>query len=143
MQGHVEGEIMQSATQTAPVSTKLVWVGRILSALAALFLFFDGAIKLPNPSFVQEASAQLGYPVSLAPGLGILLLVCTIVYVIPRTSVVGAILLTGYLGGATASHVRIGADLFPILFPSFVGALIWGGLLLREDRLRALILPRS
>jgi hypothetical protein len=130
---------MQPDTQAAPVSKKMRWAGRILSAIPVLFLLFDGVAKLTKPASVVEATVRLGYPESIIPGLGILLLVCTVVYVIPHTSVLGAILLTGYLGGAIATHVRIGDPLFPILFPSIVGALIWGGLFLRDERLRTLI----
>jgi hypothetical protein len=130
---------MQPDTQAAPVSKKMLWAGRILSAIPVLFLLFDGVAKLTKPASVVEATVRLGYPESIIPGLGILLLVCTVVYVIPHTSVLGAILLTGYLGGAIATHVRIGDPLFPILFPSIVGALIWGGLFLRDERLRTLI----
>jgi hypothetical protein len=125
---------MQPDTQAAPVSKKMLWAGRILSAIPVLFLLFDGVAKLTKPASVVEATVRLGYPESIIPGLGILLLVCTVVYVIPHTSVLGAILLTGYLGGAIATHVRIGDPLFPILFPSIVGALI-----LRDERLRTLI----
>jgi hypothetical protein len=133
------GEFMQPDTQTALVSKKMLWAGRILSAIPVLFLLFDGVAKLIKPASVVEATVRLGYPESVIPGLGILLLVSTVVYVVPRTSVLGAVLLTGYLGGATATHVRIGDPLFPILFPSIVGALIWGGLFLRDERLRTLI----
>jgi DoxX-like family len=134
---------MQPDSQTAPVSKKMLWAGRILSAIPVLFLLFDGVAKLIKPASVVEATVWLGYPESVIPGLGILLLVCTVVYVVPRTSVLGAILLTGYLGGATATHVRIGESLFPILFPSIVGTLIWGGLFLRDERLRTLIPVRT
>jgi DoxX-like family len=130
---------MQSDTQTAPVSKKMLWAGCILSAIPVLFLLFDDVAKLIKPASVVEATVRLGYPESIIPGLGILSLVCTVVYAVPRTSVLGAILLTGYLGGASATHVRIGDALFPILFPSIVGALIWGGLFLRDARLRTLI----
>jgi hypothetical protein len=130
---------MQPDAQIAPVSKKMLWAGRILSAIPVLFLLFDGVAKLIQPASVVEATVRLGYPESVIPGLGILLLVSTVVYVVPRTSVLGAILLTGYLGGATATHVRIGDQLFPILFPSIVGALIWGGLFLCDERLRTLI----
>jgi hypothetical protein len=130
---------MQSATQTALVSTKTLWAGRIISALPALFLFLDGVGKLIKPRQVLEGTIRLGYSESVILPLGIVLIACTVVYVIPRTSVLGAILLTGYLGGAVASHVRIGDDLFSIFFPVIVGALLWGGLYLRDERLRALI----
>ena len=117
----------------------MLWAGRILSAIPILFLLFDGVVKLIKPASVVEATVRLGYPESIIPGLGILLLVCTVVYVFPLTSVLGAILLAGYLGGASATHLRIGDPLFPMLFPSIVGALIWGGLFLRDERLRTLI----
>jgi hypothetical protein len=130
---------MQSGIQTAPASKKMLWAGRIISAIPILFLLFDGVAKLIKPAPVVEATVRLGYSESVILALGVLLLVCTVVYIIPRTSVLGAILLTGYLGGATATHVRIGDSLFPILFPSIVGVLIWGGLFLRDERLHALI----
>jgi len=134
---------MQSTFQTPSVSQRMLWTGRILSAVPVLFLLGDGVMKLIKPPLVVEATTQLGYPESVIVGLGIVLLVCTISYVIPRTSVLGAILLTGYLGGATATHVRIGGPLFSILFPGIIGLLLWGGLYLREERLRTLIPLRS
>jgi DoxX-like family len=135
---------MPSATPTAPVSRKRLWAGRVLSALAVLFLLFDGVIKLMTIAPVVESVTRLGYPVSLAGAIGILELLCLAVYLFPRTSVLGAILLTGFLGGATASQVRIGEPLLShVLFPSYVGALLWGGLFLRDDRLRALLPLRS
>ena len=114
----------------------MLWVGRIMSALPVLLLLFSAGMKLMKPHGLEEGFAHLGYPMSLALGLGILELVCTVVYVIPRTSILGAILLTGYLGGATATHLRIGDPFFP---PVIVGVLVWGGLFLRDQRLRALI----
>ena len=129
---------MQSALQTAPTSKKGLWTGRVISALAVLFLLFDAVIKLMKAPAVLEAFRRLGYPENLAPGIGILLLACIAVYVIPRTSVLGAILLTGYLGGAVATHVRVRDPFFShILFPVYMGVLIWGGLFLRDHRLRA------
>ncbi|MEA2604831.1 MAG: hypothetical protein QOF89_5823 [Acidobacteriota bacterium] len=130
---------MQPATQAAPVSKKRLWAGRIMSALPALFLLFDAVMKLVKPAPVVQATVQLGYPESVILGLGIVLLASTALYLIPRTAVLGAILLTGYLGGAVATHVRVGAGLFTVLFPVFFGALIWGGLFLRDSRLRALL----
>jgi hypothetical protein len=130
---------MQPDTQAVPVSKKMLWTGRILSALAALFLLFDSIAKLFKPAAVVEATVQLGYPESVLLGLGIVLTACTILYLVPRTSVLGAILLTGYLGGAVATHVRIGGPLFSVIFPILLGVLVWAGLFLREDRLRALI----
>jgi len=133
-------KFMQSATQTAPVSSKKLWAGRIISALPVLLLLFSGVMKLMKPAPVVQGFAHFGYPESLALSIGILELACTVVYVIPRTSVLGAILLTGYLGGATATHVRIGD---PFFVPVGLGVLVWGGLFLRDDRLRALIPLRS
>jgi hypothetical protein len=130
---------MQSETQPAPVSKGALWTGRVLSALPALFLLFDGAMKLVKPAFVVEATVQLGYSESVILPLGIVLLVCTVLYLIPGTAVLGAILLTGYLGGAVATHVRAGDGPFEILFPVVFGALLWGGLVLRDERLRALV----
>jgi len=133
---------MQSTT--APVSKKMLWAGRIISGLAALFLLFDGIFKLIKPAPVVEGTIRLGYHESVIIPLGIVLTACTLVYVIPRTCVLGAILLTGYLGGAVATHVRVGDPLFSnILFPVYVGVLIWLGLYLRDDRLRALVPLRS
>jgi hypothetical protein len=106
-------------------------------------MVIDGVAKLFNPPFVVESMAQLGYPNNLAIGIGILELVCIAVYLIPRTSVLGAILLTGYLGGTIATHVRIGSPMFSIIFSLVFGVLFWGGLYLRDERLRALIPLRS
>jgi hypothetical protein len=102
---------MEASAQPAPVSTKKLWAGIVISALPALFLLFDGVMKLVKPPIVVETTVQLGYPESVILGLGIVLTVCTVIYVIPRTSVLGAILLTGYLGGAVATHLRIGDPL--------------------------------
>jgi hypothetical protein len=123
--------------QTAP-SQKALWAGRIISALPALFLLMDVVMKLFKSAAVVEETARLGYP-DVMFGLGLVLLACTVFYVIPSTSVLGAILLTGYLGGAVASHVRVGEGLFPVFFPVMVGVLVWLGLYLRDVRLRSLI----
>jgi hypothetical protein len=132
---------IQSDTQAqaASVSKKLLWAGRIMSVLPALFLFLDGIMKLVKPVVVVEATVQLGYPESVILGLGIVLLTCTVLYLIPRTAVLGAILLTGYLGGAVATQVRVGNPLFSIIFPVIIGAMLWGGLYLRDEQLRSLI----
>jgi hypothetical protein len=130
---------MFAATHPVRVVTTTIWAGRISSALAVLFLLLDSVIKVLNLAPAVEATTQLGYPASLVIGIGILELACLAIYVIPRTSVLGAILLTGYLGGAIATQVRAGSPLFSIVFPIIVGVLIWGGLFLREERLRALI----
>ncbi len=134
---------MQSGTQTASVSKKRLWIGRIISALPALFLLMDGVMKLVKPAPVVEATVRLGYPESVILGLGIVLIASTVLYVIPSTAILGAILLTGYLGGAVATHVRVGEGLFPVLFPVVFGVVIWLGLYLRDDQLRALIPLRS
>lgn len=134
--------IAQTAAGTS--STKGVWVGRVLSGLVVLFLIPDGIIKFMKPAPVVEAFSHLGWPLNLANTLGIILLVCTAIYVFPRTSVLGAILLTGYLGGAVATHLRAGDPLFShILFPTYLGVLLWLGLYLRDSRLRALVPLRS
>lgn len=130
---------MQSDTPTAPVSKKMLWTGRIIGALPALFLLLDGVMKLVKPAPVVEATVRLGYPESVILGLGIVLIACTVLYLVPRTAILGAILLTGYLGGAVATHVRVGEGPFPVLFPVIFGVMIWGGLWLRDERLRALI----
>lgn len=123
----------------SPLSTKRLWTGRIVSAAAVLFLLFDTTIKLMVIPPVVEAFTRLGFPVDLARGIGTLELVCLIAYVIPRTAIPGAILLTGFLGGAVVTHVRVGDPLLShTLFPVYVGALAWGGLLLR-GRLAALL----
>lgn len=124
---------------TAPVSNQTLWVSRILSGLPALFLLVDGVMKLFKPAPVLEATTKLGIPEHLIVPLGIVLTLCTILYLVPRTTMLGAILLTGYLGGAVNTHVRMGEGWFPILFPVFFGVLLWGGLYLRESRLQALV----
>ncbi|MDC3988757.1 DoxX family protein [Polyangium jinanense] len=135
--------VLASERLMEPVSTKTSWSGRILSGLAVAFLLFDAAIKLMAPPEVLAAHDQLGFPPELARSLGTLLLTCVVTYVIPRTSFLGAVLLTGYLGGAIATHVRVGSPLFShVLFPVYVAAFIWGGLYLRDARLRELLLPR-
>jgi DoxX-like family len=131
---------MEYSTQPASVSKGQLWSGRILSGLAALFLLFDAVIHVMAPPFVVDAFAKMAFPVSAALPLGIIELACVVLYVVPRTSVLGAILLTGYLGGAIATQVRIGAPLFSItLFPIYVALFLWGGLYLHDDQVRALI----
>jgi len=122
------------------VSKRWIWTGRVASVLAGLFLFFDGLMKVIKPAFVVQATVQLGYPENTIRPIGIILLICVIVYAIPQTSIFGAVLLTGYLGGAIATNVRVGAPLFTyILVPIYLAVLIWGGLLPRSPQLRALI----
>ena len=130
---------MDMQSDTRQVSKKMFWTGRILSALAILFLLFDSVIHLMVIDPVVQAFKQLGYPVEIAVPLGIIELVCLIIYVIPRTSILGAVLLTGYLGGAVATQVRVSAPLFSTeLFPIYIGVLLWGGLYLRDERVRTL-----
>ena len=118
----------------------MLWAGRILSGLVVAFLLFDGAIKLVPLEIVITTSQELGIPTHLARTLGVLTLAGTLLYAFPRTAVLGAILLTGYLGGAIYVHVRAGSPLFShTLFGVYLGLLIWGGLWLRDARLRALI----
>jgi hypothetical protein len=115
---------------------KLLWIGYTMSALPALLLLFSGTMKLLKPPSVMEGFVRLGYDESLALGIGIVELLCTILYLVPRTSVLGAILLTGFLGGATATHVRVGE---PFYASVLLGMLVWGGLFLRDERLRVLL----
>jgi hypothetical protein len=103
----------------------------------------DAVMKLFKPAFVVEATTRLGYQENVIVPLGIVLLVCTVLYIVPLTSILGAILLTGYLGGAVATHVHMHEGVFPVLFPVIIGALIWGGLYLRDSRIRAQIPLRS
>jgi hypothetical protein len=130
---------VQSLTQAGPVSKGRFWTGRIISAVVVLFLLFDSITKVMKVRAVIEASAQLGYPVNAIVTIGIILLVCTVFYIIPQTAVLGAILLTGYLGGAVAANLRIGSAIFNTFFPIVFAALAWAGLYLRESRLGALI----
>jgi hypothetical protein len=130
---------MSTVVQATPTSTTALWAGRIMSGLVVLFLVFDGAIKLVPLDIVITTSQELGIPTHLARTLGAMTLVGTLLYAWPRTSVLGAILLTGYLGGAIYVHVRIGSPLFShTLFGVYLGLLIWGGLWLRDERLRSL-----
>ena len=119
------------------------WIGFSMSALVVLFLLLDAGMKLAAVAPVLEAGQQIGFPGALmARKLGALLLICTLLYMYPRTSLLGAILVTGFLGGAVATHVRLGSPLFThVLFGVYVGVLMWGGLLLREPRLRTLLNP--
>lgn len=131
-----------SISQTTPVSSGSLWAGRVLSGLIILFMIFDGVIKLPPLDVVTQAMVPLGWPgdVNVARMLGIIGLISTALYALPRTSVLGAILLTGYLGGAIATNMRVGSPLFShTLFGVYLGIVVWGGLYLRDRRVRALI----
>lgn len=125
-----------NSTPTPTVSTAARWTGRVLSYLPCLLLVFSGVMKFSSSPDLAKGMDALGIPLALAPKLGVLELVCTALYLIPRTSMLGAILLTGYLGGATAIHVRVGD---PFIMTVLLGVALWGGLFLREPRLRALI----
>lgn len=130
---------MASASQVAPTSKAMTWAGRIVSGITVLFLIFDGVTKVMKVPQVMAASAKMGYPASAIVGTGITLLICVALYVIPRTSILGAILLTGYLGGAVATHVFVRDPVFDTVFPIIFGVLVWGGLFLRDGQLRGLI----
>ena len=125
--------------KTDGLSAKRAWTGRVLSGLASAFFIFDGGAKLFKLPVVVAATVQLGYPESTIVGMGLALLASTLLYLIPRTSVLGAILLTGYLGGAVATQVRVQAVAFNILFPVIFGCVVWAGLWLREPRLAQLL----
>jgi hypothetical protein len=131
---------MTSVTHVPAVSRKRLITGYVLTTIAVLFLTFDNVVKLLRLSPAVEGTVQLGYPASSLLTIGIIELACLLLYLIPRTSVLGAILFTGYLGGAIATHVRLQNPLFThILFPIYVAALLWGGLYLREPRLGELL----
>ena len=121
-------------------ATGTLWTGRVLSGVAVLFLAMDATMKVLQVPVAVEGTMKLGYPAGVLLPLGIVQLVCLAAYLIPRTRVLGAILWTGYLGGAVATHVRVGDPLFShILFPVYVAALLWCGLCLRDARLRAIV----
>lgn len=139
---------MEAENKTATSSGAMIWTGRVISILVILFLVMDGVMKLMKLEMVLDINKKLGYPDSTVVPIGVLLLLCTILYAIPRMSVLGAILLTGYLGGAIATQVRVsspetnqgfGGEPSNIIFAVIIGVLIWGGLYLRNGRLRSLI----
>ncbi|MFZ0814772.1 MAG: DoxX family protein [Candidatus Sulfotelmatobacter sp.] len=127
---------MPTSVEIAPGSKKMLWAGRILSALPVLLVFFTLAFALLNPAAAAQGFAHYGYPSSAMLGIMIAEVASVILYAIPRTAVLGAILLTGYMGGATATHVRVGE---PFYIPVIVGIVIWTGLYLRDERLRTLL----
>lgn len=128
---------------SAPVTTTSrgrLWTGRIVAGIVVAFMLFDAILKLINPAGVQQAFARTGWPVHLSPVLGVILLVSTILFIVPRTTILGALLLTGFLGGAVATNVRLEEPLFShTLFPVYFGILLWGSLWLRDSRIAALI----
>jgi hypothetical protein len=132
---------MENANQISKASRITGW---ILSGIVILFLLFDSFGKFAKPEAVVQGTTQLGYPASLITPIGIILLVCTLLYAFPRTALLGAVLLTGYLGGAVATHFRVGNPLFShVLFPIYLAILLWLGLYLRSSRLKRLIRPSS
>jgi hypothetical protein len=136
---------LEAAPRAASSSRAAVWTGRVLSGLGVLFMAFDGIAKVLDliPPDVKAANS-LGWPDHVMFAVGALSLVCTALYLVPRTALVGAILLTGYFGGAIASHVRVESPLFShTLFPVYIAALFWVGLYLRDSRVRALFAPKS
>jgi DoxX-like protein len=127
-------------TVVAPVTKTRRIAGAVLTAIVALFLTFDTVLKVLKLAPAIDGTTALGYPANRVFPIGVIELVCLVLYLIPRTAVLGAILLTGYLGGAIATHVRIGSPLLShTLFPIYVAVMIWGGLFLREPRLRDLV----
>lgn len=131
---------MQSETQAGPVSKTMLWTGRIISALPVLLFVVTGMFGVLKPAAAMQGAAHYGFPDGVLLRVTIVEIVCAILYVIPRTAVLGAILLTGYLGGAVVTHVRVGE---PFFIPIIVGIMVWAGLYLRDARLRALIPLRS
>jgi len=133
-----------AASRGSYLSNGQVSAGRILSGIAVLFLLFDAAMKVFKLPAAVDGTVQLGYPAGVLVPLGIIQIVCLILYLIPRVSPLGAVLWTGYLGGAVATHVRLGNPLFThVLFPTYVATLLWVGLWLRDPRVRALLTPRA
>ena len=132
---------MQPSGRATGISSASLWTGRIFSVLVFLFMLFDGSIKVLRMAPAVEETARLGYPTSLVLPSGLVALVCTFLYAIPRTSILGAVLLTGYLGGATATQVRVQDPWF--FFPVVIGVMVWVGPFLMDERLRALIPLRS
>ncbi|MGK9232961.1 DoxX family protein [Inquilinus limosus] len=129
-----------TATAAETASKRMRWAGHGLSTLVILFLLMDAVMKLLRLPVVLDTTAQIGWPAASVVPIGILLLICTALYALPRTAVLGAVLLTAYLGGTVATHARIGSPLFShTLFGVYLGILLWGGLYLRDDRLRGLI----
>jgi hypothetical protein len=144
MSAHETVVIPIAASVPARVSGGRLWTGRVIAGLIALFMLFDAAMKFAVPKPVAEAFVRTGWPITLSVTLGWILLVSTVLYLIPRTAVLGAILLTGYLGGAVATNLRLQNPWFShTLFPVYFGVLLWGALWLREPRIAALIPVRA
>jgi hypothetical protein len=131
------GELMSSTQPAVSGSRAMLWTGRIITGLIALFLLFDSTVKLIKSPQAVQGSVQLGYPESKVVPIGLVLLASLAFYLLPRTSILGAILLTGYLGGATATMVRVSSPW--VLFPVLIGVLVWAGLYFRDEQVRSLI----
>jgi len=135
---------MPTEAPSTGVSKKALWAGRTISTVIVLLLVLDGVMKFFKPQPVVDAFAHLGIPIELDFAIGTLLLLCTLLYAVPATSILGAILLTGYLGGAVMTHLRVGDPLIThVLFPTYLGSMLWLGLYLRDPRLRFLIPLRT
>jgi hypothetical protein len=130
---------MQSGAQTAPTSKGMLWAGRVISGPAILFLVFDGVTKVLKVPAVMKAAAELKFSDGQIVAIGIILLICTAIYAIPRTAILGPVLLTGYLGGAISIQMHAGNPIFETLFPGIFGVLVWSGIFFRDSRLRMLI----
>jgi hypothetical protein len=128
-----------SASSSATISKPALWTARVCVTVVALFLIFDSVAKLIGPAPVLEAFTRLGIPQRLAPTIAVLLFVCLVIYLIPRTAVLGAILLSSYMGGAIAIHLRAGSTPFEMFFPVIMALLLWTPLYLRDQRVRQLI----
>lgn len=126
-------EMTMDQVLVSGISKGRVWSGRVLTTLVVLFLVFDGVTKIMKERHVMAAAVQLGFPDYTMPLIGGILLICTLIYVIPQTAVLGAVLLTGYLGGAVVTQLRVASPTFETLFPVFFGILVWAGLMLREN----------
>src|ERR1700681_580734 len=129
--------------EPAPTGKGMYWTGVVMSVIPSLMLLMASVMSLSKSAQALQGMAQFGYPENAITAIGAACLVSTVLYIIPRTAVLGAILLTGYLGGAVATHVRVGEGWCPTLFPVVFGALLWGGLYLRDERLRALLPLRT
>lgn len=136
-------ETTMEQVSVSGVSKGKLWSGRILTTLVVAFLVFDGVTKVMKERHVMTAAVQLGFPDYTMPLIGSILLVCTLIYVIPRTAVLGAMLLTGYLGGAVVTQLRVSSPIFETVFPVFFGILVWAGLGLRQSRIARFIFTRS
>ena len=134
---------MKTTTETMTISNTALWIGRVLAGLFTLFMVFDAVVKLLQLPQAVEPTVQLGWAATALPAIGALSLMCLVLFLIPRTSIIGAVLMTGYLGGALASNWRAGTPAFNIIFPIIIGALMWGSLLLRHPLVRAAVSSRG